>query len=440
MEACASLAKGVVAARHPAMDHVAARDPANPLISVGPARVVASDTRSPTTTTAVVGTQAATMEAGGFARSGRGEAPASPACAQMQLVKRQKICLLRVGALCRRLDKAESALESKKRARRGDGPARRAPVRLDLYKCERFLSPVAEAAKSARERYLKHGFVVISGHLDPATVRGLLSCVASLESSVRAVKSPFKSQTKGSASELIESAHGVVGFGSGGGAPLQQIGHLLHGRVAAVRDVCRGAAVRSLCRALGLDSPRVVQSKFVLKPPRVGWRVPVHSDEQFIFTNPLSGFGLWWALDECTLENGCLEVIPGSHRQYAMVQRFECNHKERTTRFALFECARGEARIPWTRKTERASRALWVPLRMAPGDLVVLHPHLLHASGANRSGLRRRALTIHLVDANLPWDPRNWIQPRQDGNDFAPLPVEVSPAESHGALRPVQAG
>ncbi|GAB5370024.1 hypothetical protein AAMO2058_001456900 [Amorphochlora amoebiformis] len=145
--------------------------------------------------------------------------------------------------------------------------------------------------------YLRDGYVVVKKHLSEKVVNGLIKSLKALEAKVPLKQSPFKSQVKGSAKPLIESAHQVVGFSAGPKAPIQQIGHNLHGLVPEFERLCYHDDVYAVARDLGVVKPAIVQSKVVCKPARHGWKVPIHSDEQYIYTDPLSGFGLWWALD-----------------------------------------------------------------------------------------------------------------------------------------------
>mmetsp|Transcript_9226 Transcript_9226/g.22665 ORF Transcript_9226/g.22665 Transcript_9226/m.22665 type:complete len:326 (-) Transcript_9226:122-1099(-) len=273
------------------------------------------------------------------------------------------------------------------------------------------------------QNYFADGYLVVPSFWDEKEVSGVLDTVRDLEQKVRRVPSPFKSQVANSAKDLIESAHQVVGFSAGSNSPVQQIGHNLHELVPSIRALCYSDTIWKLCVDLGIKNPMIVQSKFVMKPKQHGWRVPVHTDEQFIFTNPISGFGLWWALEDCTKENGCLEVICKSHKDYFMTQRFECDHQNAKTQFVRFD--RGdqndrEQKTAWTRKVEKEQRDKWTALQMRPGDLVILHPQVLHTSRANRSTKSRRALTLHIIDGSSSWNPKNWIQPTK--NYFCEFP------------------
>lgn len=52
----------------------------------------------------------------------------------------------------------------------------------------------------------------------------------------------------------------------------------------------------------------------ICKQPEVGAAVNSHDDSTFLYTNPTSAVGMWFALEDCTSTNGCLSFLPGSHR------------------------------------------------------------------------------------------------------------------------------
>src|SRR5690606_26537469 len=78
--------------------------------------------------------------------------------------------------------------------------------------------------------------------------------------------------------------------------------------------VCGGLSRLTAAHLLFLDgSVMCMQLMFFVKPPGFpgqAW----HQDELYIPTRDRSLIGAWIALDDATLENGCLWVIPGSHR------------------------------------------------------------------------------------------------------------------------------
>ena len=97
---------------------------------------------------------------------------------------------------------------------------------------------------------------------------------------------------------------------------LNKAGHALHTRPHSVfRDYCRDPRVRALLLDLGWRDAVVPQSMYIFKQAGTGGAVHSHQDSTFLFTTPRQTcIGLWLALDEATLENGCLWVRPGSHR------------------------------------------------------------------------------------------------------------------------------
>ncbi len=49
--------------------------------------------------------------------------------------------------------------------------------------------------------------------------------------------------------------------------------------------------------------------------PKIGGEVVPHQDSSFIYTEPMSCVGLWWALEEATKDNGCLWAAPEEHKK-----------------------------------------------------------------------------------------------------------------------------
>ena len=97
---------------------------------------------------------------------------------------------------------------------------------------------------------------------------------------------------------------------------LNKIGHGLHLIPdSSFQRYTRSDPVRQLLQNLGWRDPVVPQSMYIFKQPRgVGGIVHSHQDATFLYTDPYpTCIGLWLALDDATLENGCLWVRPGSH-------------------------------------------------------------------------------------------------------------------------------
>ena len=128
-----------------------------------------------------------------------------------------------------------------------------------------------------------------------------------------------------------------------------------------------------------------VHNMLINKPPGVDGRHPLHQDLLYFPFRPAEAIlATWVAIDRCTPENGCLVVVPGSHRGELL------QHERPDWEYVnyLYVGAKGAGEA-----TER------VHLPMEPGDLVVFHPILLHGSGRNRTRGYRRAISCHYASA-----------------------------------------
>jgi phytanoyl-CoA hydroxylase len=176
---------------------------------------------------------------------------------------------------------------------------------------------------------------------------------------------------------------------------INKIGHALHDLDPVFARFSRTPALASLAAALGYARPLLVQSMYIFKQPRIGGEVSCHQDATFLYTEPLSATGLWFALEDATLENGCLWALAGGHR-LGLKSRF-VRAEGGGTRFEHYD----EGAWP----TEGL-----VPLEVKKGALVVLHGLLPHLSRANRSPRSRHAYTLHLIEADARYPRDNWLR------------------------------
>lgn len=63
------------------------------------------------------------------------------------------------------------------------------------------------------------------------------------------------------------------------------------------------------------------QSQFIWKNPGA-WGQPWHQDTYYFHFDKGPHIGVWLALTEATVENGCLSVLPGTHRDPNPVVHF----------------------------------------------------------------------------------------------------------------------
>ena len=174
-------------------------------------------------------------------------------------------------------------------------------------------------------------------------------------------------------------------------------------------------------------SVKCMQSMLFVKPPGFqgqAW----HQDEVFIPTRDRSLIGAWIAMDDATVENGCLWVVPGSHRQGYMYPLREHGNPDE------FDFA------PESHGFDESEE---VPVEVKAGSVVFFNGYLLHRSRKNRSDIYRRALVNHYCNAwsLLPWslgegerpataDVRRVI-PVSGSDPYAWKGYDMSPGDCH---------
>ena len=137
---------------------------------------------------------------------------------------------------------------------------------------------------------------------------------------------------------------------------------------------------RDICARVHGPDARVgcFRAMFMNKPAGKGTRLPWHQDRwNNLDRDP--EITIWTALDPATHENGCVEIIPGSHHRLL--------NPDHPSGFLTPEQAAAHCR-------ENV-----VPLELLPGEAVLLHNWLLHSSDTNRSDQSRRAFSVCYLDA-----------------------------------------
>jgi phytanoyl-CoA hydroxylase len=146
---------------------------------------------------------------------------------------------------------------------------------------------------------------------------------------------------------------------------------------------------------LGIAAPRLWQSMYIFKQPRIGGEVRWHQDATFFDTEPPTVTGFWFALENADRNNGCLWVEPGGHRGPL---------RERFVRDGRKVSVEKVEPAPWPTDT------IAMPLEVRAGALVCFSGMLPHYSAPNRSTASRHAYTLHVTDARAQYSPRNWLQ------------------------------
>lgn len=175
---------------------------------------------------------------------------------------------------------------------------------------------------------------------------------------------------------------------------INKIGHALHDLDPVFNRFSRTPKIQELARDLGIKNPLLLQSMYIFKQPNIGGEVACHQDSTFLYNEPIDIAGLWFALEDATIENGCLWALPGAHKS-GLKSRWV-----RTTNDAMEFKVFNDKPWPETQLT---------PLEVSKGTLIILHGLLPHRSLENRSTKSRHAYTLHIISGNAHYPADNWL-------------------------------
>jgi phytanoyl-CoA hydroxylase len=176
---------------------------------------------------------------------------------------------------------------------------------------------------------------------------------------------------------------------------INKLGHAMHDLDPVFERFSHTSALAELCADLGYEDPAILQSMYIFKQPRIGGEVTSHTDLTFLWTEPRSVTGFWFAIEEATRENGCLWALPGG-QSIPVKSRFRRDGQGGTVMEVLDDSPYPEEGL--------------VPLEVPAGTLVVLNGTLPHRSGPNRSDRSRHAYTLHVIERGAAYPEDNWLQ------------------------------
>lgn len=249
---------------------------------------------------------------------------------------------------------------------------------------------------------------------------------------------------------------------------INKIGHYLHALslpFAALLSPSSTHSPGAIVRSLGFRDPRCLQSMLICKQAHIGAAVPPHQDSSFLYTDPPSAVGFWYALEDAQEGNGALSFWRGSHRFRGIERRFVRRRPDATattssqgTEFventgprwprpmhenvglgdeqggSVSSVTPRELRhggadadadaeaVPVTASTAGnndtfpAEEEDYVLEEVRAGDLVLIHGNVLHKSAQNTSPRSRMIYTFHVIEGDgAVYDERNWLQPPEGG-------------------------
>jgi phytanoyl-CoA hydroxylase len=270
-------------------------------------------------------------------------------------------------------------------------------------------------ASTQLAQYQRDGFLVLPGFVNHASCDRLRARAAQLVERFEpgTITSIFSTQEQNRLTDdyFLESGDKIRFFFEEGAfltdgtlkqskeKSINKIGHALHDLDAVFNEFSRTPQLRQLVSDLGIKRPLLLQSMYIFKQPKIGGEVTCHQDSTFLYTEPQDIAGLWFALEDATLENGCLWAIPGGH-ELGLKSRWVRNEAG-GMKFDVFD----SSPFPEDRL---------VPLEVEKGSLILLNGLLPHKSLANRSEKSRHAYTLHAISAESRYPANNWLQRGMD--------------------------
>ena len=260
-----------------------------------------------------------------------------------------------------------------------------------------------------KQRYREDGYLVLPGFKPLQEIDALRQRAAQIVDGFDpdAGSGVFSTRSQAADAWFLGSADGVrcffeeEAFDSAGRLrqpkrlSINKIGHALHDIDPVFDAFSHGPAWSELAGDLGLQATQLWQSMFIFKQPGIGGEVQWHQDATFLHSEPMTVTGFWIALEDATVDNGCLWVAPGGHRG-PLRKRFV--RQGDAVRFVALDDT------PWPSMDHA------VPLEVSAGTLVCFHGLLPHYSAPNRSPQSRHAYTLHAIDVRSRWSPDNWLR------------------------------
>lgn len=238
----------------------------------------------------------------------------------------------------------------------------------DVAEIARPLDGLASVDEGAIAAFGREGYLAVNGALDSSLVADAL---AGLDDLIMGRRPDFRGvQFESHAADTLDSLGREARFDA-----VRKLMFFTH-HEPRLRALSHHPAVLGLVRRLLGSEPEMFQDMALLKPPR-GREKPWHQDNAyFAYASGTPVVGVWIALDRAGVENGCMHVLPGTHR------RGPVNHfKRRDWQICDSEIL--------------GRRCTAVPLE--PGGLMAFDGLLHHGTPSNHSTLRRRALQFHYV-------------------------------------------
>ncbi|CAL1517918.1 phytanoyl-CoA dioxygenase family protein [Chitinophaga sp. MM2321] len=182
--------------------------------------------------------------------------------------------------------------------------------------------------------------------------------------------------------------------------------HFPHKISPVIKDFLTQGKIVDVLTNIVSPNVKCMQSMlFVKGPGKAGqaW----HQDEFYIPTRDKSLIGVWIAIDDASIENGCLWIIPGSHKPGYIMPRVDNDSNEYADVDTIDVSSYKQEEI--------------IPVEVKSGSVIFFNGYLLHSSMRNKTTANfRTALVNHYMSAEsmLPWDQDGKLPSTEDMRDI----------------------
>lgn len=282
---------------------------------------------------------------------------------------------------------------------------------IDTDKKNRSGRPNSVISQMQKDYYQRDGFLVLKNFIHPDICKFLVDHMHGLLQNfdAHAVKTIFSARNQAHAQQqyFLDSGDKIRFFFEEGAFDengelraekelcINKVGHALHVLDPAFNLFSHQHRLIELMLDLDIQQPQIMQSMYICKQPHFGGEVTCHQDSTYLFVkeHPITGF--WFALEDATLDNGCLWAIPGGHK-IPLKSRMLRDRNDHV-------CTQIYDDTPWPLEK-------MIPLEVPRGSLVVLHGMLPHMSKENTSEKSRHAYTVHVMGGGHEFAADNWLR------------------------------
>ena len=167
--------------------------------------------------------------------------------------------------------------------------------------------------------------------------------------------------------------------------------HLMH---PAFDRIVRDEGLLDAVEGLIGPNLRIVICQGMYKPPRSGDEIQWHQDDYYFRVDkPNAVVSCWLTFDDATVDNGCMWVVPGGHKQML-------EHETVASGNGFY--------IPDIDESKA------VPIELKRGQCMLHHGLMPHRTLANRTERPRRAMAIHYMDATAKPSQSRQAEPAEN--------------------------